>query len=65
MNLKQFFESQGYSTVEKDNFDSYIDLWNSWYIGKVKGFHSYWIYNRPRTQSKTSKKKFTDAKKGL
>jgi len=49
MNLKQFFESQGYSTQEKDNFDSYIDLWNSWYIGKVKGFHSYWIYNRPRT----------------
>lgn len=34
----------GYSTIP-ESFYSYVDLWKSWYVGKVKGFHSYRRYN--------------------
>ena len=49
MNLKQFFENEGYNIDVKEKFESYINIWESWYIGKVAKFHNYWIYNRPRT----------------
>lgn len=63
MNLKDFFESKGYSIKEKENYDSYIEKWNSWYTGKVKGFHSYWIYNRPGYKVKREKRSLQMAKK--
>ena len=63
MNLKQFFEEKGYSIKEKKEFNEYIDKWNSWYMGKVKGFHNYWIYNRPGHKVKRQKRSMQMAKK--
>lgn len=34
----------GYTTIPKD-FYTYVSLWKSWYVGKVKGFHQYRRYN--------------------
>lgn len=45
MNLQQFFQSKGYDISEKLNWDKNIELWESWYKGKVKKFHDYYIYN--------------------
>ncbi len=63
MNLKEFFELKGYSITEKENYDSYIDKWDSWYKGKVKKFHTYWIYNRPGHKVKRERRSLQMAKK--
>ena len=63
MNLKDFFESKGYSIKEKENYDGYIEKWDSWYRGKVKKFHSYWIYNRPGHKVKRERRSMQMAKK--
>ncbi len=34
----------GYTTIPKE-FYTYVSLWKSWYVGKVKGFHQYRRYN--------------------
>ena len=34
----------GYTTIPED-FYTYVSLWKSWYVGKVKGFHQYRRYN--------------------
>ena len=34
----------GYTTIP-DEFYTYVSLWKSWYVGKVKGFHRYREYN--------------------
>ena len=62
MNLQQFFSSQGYDISEKINWESYISTWNSWYIGKVRKFHTYYIYNGQR-KVKMEKKSMQGAKK--
>ena len=62
MNLQQFFSSQGYDISEKLNWESYIDIWNSWYKGKVRKFHNYYIYNGQR-KVKMEKKSMQGAKK--
>ena len=62
MNLQQFFSSQGYDISEKINWKSYIDIWNSWYKGKVRKFHNYYIYNGQR-KVKMEKKSMQGAKK--
>ena len=62
MNLQQFFSSQGYDISEKLNWESYIDTWNSWYKGKVRKFHTYYIYNGQR-KVKMEKKSMQGAKK--
>ena len=62
MNLQQFFSSQGYDISEKLNWESYIDIWNSWYKGKVRKFHTYYIYNGQR-KVKMEKKSMQGAKK--
>lgn len=33
-----------YTTIPED-FYTYVSLWKSWYVGKVKGFHQYRRYN--------------------
>ena len=48
MNLQQFFSKQGYDISEKLNWEKYIDIWESWYRGKVRKFHNYYIYNGQR-----------------
>lgn len=62
MNLQQFFSSQGYDISEKLNWENYIDTWDSWYKGKVRKFHTYYIYNGQR-KVKMEKKSMQGAKK--
>ena len=62
MNLQQFFSSQGYDISERLNWDKYITLWESWYRGKVRKFHTYYIYNGQR-KVKMEKKSLQGAKK--
>lgn len=40
----QKLKELGYNTIP-ESFYSYVDLWKSWYEGKVKGFHRYRRYN--------------------
>lgn len=63
MKLEEFFEKKGYSVKEKLAYEPYINLFNSWYKGKVKGFHSYWIYNRPGKKVKRERRSMQMAKK--
>lgn len=62
MNLEQFFISKGYDISEKFNWDKYIETWDEWYKGKVKKFHSYYIYNGQK-KVKKEKKALQGAKK--
>ncbi len=62
MNLKQFFSKQGYDISEKLNWEKYITIWSSWYRGKVRKFHNYYIYNGQR-KVKMEKKSMQGAKK--
>lgn len=62
MNLQQFFSSKGYDISEKLNWDKYIELWDSWYKGKVRKFHDYYIYNGQK-KVKREKKSLQGAKK--
>lgn len=62
MNLQQFFQSQGYDVSEKLNWDKYLNLWSDWYKGKVRKFHSYYIYNGS-VKVKQEKKSLQGAKK--
>lgn len=46
MNLNEAFRQEtGYDMSIWDSWKMYIDLWKSWYQGKVKEFHSYTVYN--------------------
>ncbi len=62
MNLQQFFSNEGYDISEKLNWEKYIDIWSSWYRGKVRRFHNYYIYNGQR-KVKMEKKSLQGAKK--
>lgn len=62
MDLQGFFKSKGYDITEKLNWDKYIQLWNSWYKGKVRKFHNYYIYNG-QTKVKMQKKSLQGMKK--
>lgn len=62
MDLQQFFSNQGYDISEKLNWEKYIDIWSSWYRGKVRRFHNYYIYNGQR-KVKMEKKSLQGAKK--
>ena len=62
MNLQQFFSEQGYDIAEKLNWEKYITIWSSWYRGKVRKFHNYYIYNGQR-KVKMEKKSMQGAKK--
>lgn len=49
MNLEKFLQDNyGYNAETKDNLQTYIDQWKSWYAGNVKSFHNYFIYNGRR-----------------
>lgn len=57
MNLEKFLQDNyGYNPEVKDNIQTYISQWNSWYVGNVKSFHNYYIYNG---QKRVNKKRFT------
>lgn len=63
MDLKEFFSKKGYDIKDKLNYDSNIETWDSWYKGSVKGFHNYFIYNRPGNKVKRKKRSLQMAKK--
>lgn len=62
MNLRQFFTSQGYDISETLNWRKHVSVWESWYSGKVKKFHDYYIYNG-QCRVKMEKKSLQGAKK--
>ena len=46
MKLEDFLQKEyNYNPDVKDIIKTYIEQWNSWYIGNVRKFHNYWIYN--------------------
>ena len=46
MKLEDFLvRTYGYNPDVKNNLKTYIDQWKSWYVGNVKKFHNYFIYN--------------------
>ena len=44
MNIADKLKSLGYKTVDMD-FYRKVEEWKSWYIGDVKDFHRYTVYN--------------------
>ena len=57
MKLEEFLQKNyNYNPNVKDAIKSYIAKWRSWYIGDVKAFHNYYIYNGQR---KVNKKRFS------
>lgn len=46
MKLVDFLKTEyNYNAEAKDALETYIDQWESWYVGNVKDFHNYFIYN--------------------
>lgn len=43
ISILKWLQDQGYQV--NDTMSSYVDIWHSWYVGKVKGFHNYRVYN--------------------
>lgn len=57
MNLEDFLKKEyQYNSTIKDNMKTYIEQWKSWYVGNVKAFHNYYIYNG---QKKVNQKRFS------
>ena len=46
MKLEDFLvKTYNYNPDIKNTIQTYIDQWKSWYVGNVKSFHNYFIYN--------------------
>ena len=57
MKLDKFLQDNyNYNPETKDNLETYITQWKSWYEGNVKSFHQYYIYNGNR---KVKQRRFT------
>lgn len=57
MKLEDFLVREyKYNPDSKRAIQTYIDQWNSWYVGNVRSFHNYFIYNGNK---KTKQKRFT------
>ena len=57
MKLEKFLkDNYGYNSEVKDNIQTYIDQWKSWYKGNVREFHNYYVYNG---NQKVYQKRFT------
>jgi len=53
---KYLADNYGYNPDVKNQIQTYISQWKSWYTGNVKSFHNYFIYNGKR---KVYQKRFT------
>lgn len=62
MDLQQFFSKKGYDISGTLKWQENIDIWKSWYKGKVKKFHSYYVYNGDK-KVRREKKSLQMAKK--
>ena len=57
MKLDKFLQDKyHYNPEARDDLQTYIDQWKSWYQGNVKSFHNYFVYNGNR---KIKQKRFT------
>lgn len=57
MKLEKFLQDNyNYNPEVKDIVQTYYDQWKSWYVGNVKNFHNYFIYNGKK---KINQKRFT------
>lgn len=57
MKLEKFLqENYNYNPEIKDAVKGYFKQWKSWYVGNVKNFHNYFIYNG---RNKVYQKRFT------
>lgn len=57
MKLEGFLQDNyGYNPNVRDSIQTYINQWESWYVGNVKSFHNYYIYNGNR---KKQQKRYT------
>ena len=57
MKLEDFLKTKyNYDETIKNNMQTNIDQWKSWYQGNVKGFHNYFIYNG---RNKVKQQRFT------
>ena len=57
MKLDKFLkDNYNYNPEVRDNMQTYITQWLSWYEGNVKSFHNYFVYNGNR---KVKQKRFT------
>ena len=57
MKLDDFLtKNYGYNSDVKNVLQTYLDQWKSWYVGNVRSFHNYFIYNGNR---KNKKKRYT------
>lgn len=46
MKLEDFLKTKyEYNPEVKDEIRGYVNQWSSWYVGNVKSFHNYYIYN--------------------
>ena len=45
MNIYEKLKRLGFDTVPKEFYEQRVDVWRSWYEGKVNKFHSYRVYN--------------------
>lgn len=46
MKLEKFLQDNyGYNPEVKNNIQSYINMWKSWYKGNVRSFHNYYVFN--------------------
>lgn len=43
IDIYKWLRQQGYQA--NDTMSDYVRLWRSWYVGKVKNFHNYQVYN--------------------
>lgn len=49
MKLEDFLvRNYNYNPDVKNKINTYIEQWKSWYVGNVKKFHNYYIYNGDR-----------------
>lgn len=48
MKVQDFLKNLGYDITIHDYWRNYIELWKSWYKGKVSSFHWYSVYNGQR-----------------
>lgn len=57
MKLEKFLQDNyNYNPEVKNIMQTFIEQWKSWYVGNVKSFHNYFIYNGKR---KVNQKRFT------
>ena len=46
MKLEEFLnQNYNYNKDVKNEIQTYIDQWKSWYVGNVQDFHNYFVYN--------------------